>query len=77
MVDDMATLLAASLGPSLAARYPQLLQPQLLARLMGMFELNNLALVVPNPLHVYFQGLQDEAMQEIADMLGACWIEKR
>lgn len=71
MVDRTATLLTAALGPTLAERYPQVLQPQLLARIMGMFELNNLALVVPNPLYLYLEGLQDGAMQQVAAMLGA------
>lgn len=70
MVDRTADLLTEALGPALAARYPQALQPQLLARLMGMFELNNLALVVPNPLHVYLEGLQDDALQDVMAMLG-------
>lgn len=73
MVDHTARLLTDTLGPTLIARYPSILEPPLLARLMGMFELNNLALVVPNPLHAYFDSLQEDAMDRVTAMLGK-WL---
>ncbi len=72
MTQQCLDLFITTLPPTMVDRYAPLLHVNVLGRIMGMFELNNLSVVVANPLQRYLESIQDDkdAVEGLAAMLG-------
>jgi len=63
LASESSSLLALAL-PQVAQQFPVLFTPQVYGSIIGMFELNNLALVVDPPVENYFLHIDDLPEQE-------------